>query len=114
MVCAPANCRLLTRIQQMAKRSLSRLLWIFSLFLSSSAWSAEKVPAALMIAAHNEVRSQHGLPPMKWSASLAKDAASWADHLAEQGCAMKHAQGTHQGENLFWASPVKWSDGRRE
>jgi pathogenesis-related protein 1 len=88
---------------------------ILVLLFAATAFGAEKVPSGPMVAAHNKVRSQHGLPPMKWSPSLAKSAATWADHLAdEQNCKMRHAKETGQGENLFWASAVSWSDGRKE
>lgn len=73
---------------------------------------ADVVAAEPMLSAHNLVRSRHGLPLLRWSERLAEDAADWADHLAEQeSCRMSHStQG--QGENLYWASPVRWSDGR--
>ncbi|WP_303903212.1 CAP domain-containing protein [Thiohalomonas denitrificans] len=65
-----------------------------------------------MLSEHNAIRSQHELPPLRWSPSLAEDAAAWADHLAEQeSCRMVHGE-SGQGENLFWASPRRWSDGR--
>ncbi len=91
------------------------LLPILTLLFSAAVSAAQMVPAAAMLAAHNKVRSQHGLPPLSWSTSLAKNAGLWANHLAkEQGCRMQHAKGTGQGENLFWASAATWSDGRRE
>jgi uncharacterized protein YkwD len=68
-----------------------------------------------MLAAHNKVRSQHHVPPMSWSDSLARDAAKWADHLAKDlGCQMHHTTAGGEGENLYWASARTWSDGRRD
>ncbi len=96
------------------KKFLSLLT--ISLFLVSVACIAgESVNGVRMLAAHNQVRIRHRIPPMYWSPSLAKAAAGWAQHLAlQRGCAMQHVQGTGQGENLFWASAVTWSDGRRD
>lgn len=70
---------------------------------------------------HNTIRSQLGLPPLRWSNKLVKYAKQWADHQAQtQNCAITHRprdDGPYkqvQGENLFWASPRRWSDGRNE
>lgn len=70
---------------------------------------------------HNSVRSQLGLPPLRWSNTLVKYARQWADHQAQtQNCSMvhrPHGSGPYKqvhGENLFWASPKRWSDGRSE
>jgi hypothetical protein len=79
-------------------------------------------PPALMrpmLEAHNSVRSGLGLPPLGWSAGLASYAQQWADHLAATGCRMAHrshrgAAVLEVGENLYWASPRRWSDGRVE
>ena len=70
--------------------------------------------------AHNRVRSKHNLPPLAWSDSLASYAQEWANQLADaKGCQMEHRPNGGQfkqlhGENLYWASPKIWSDGRRE
>jgi len=73
------------------------------------------------VAAHNKVRRAHGLNPLRWSNSLAAYAQEWADHLANtNNCQMRHRpqnagrfQQKH-GENLWWASPRRWSDGMTE
>jgi pathogenesis-related protein 1 len=65
-----------------------------------------------MLRAHNQVRSLVDVGPLRWSAPLAVSASRWASHLARSnGCAMKHGA---PGENLYWASPLTWSDGRSE
>ena len=70
--------------------------------------------------AHNRIRNQHNLAPMKWSASLASYAQEWASQLASaNNCQMKHRPNSgafkqRYGENLYWASPTTWSDGRKE
>jgi uncharacterized protein YkwD len=46
--------------------------------------AAQPLPAEPMLAAHNAVRADVGVPPLSWSPSLAGDAAAWADTLAER------------------------------
>lgn len=55
--------------------------------------------AAGIVAAHNLVRAQHCVPPLRWSDDLAASAQAWADHLAASGCAFEHSNSGH-GENL--------------
>lgn len=77
--------------------------------------AADRVSPAAMVAAHNDVRVELKLPVLRWSDRLAEDAGRWADELAQKrGCKMEHAGVEGQGENLYWASPLLWSDGRRE
>ncbi|MGV6808915.1 MAG: CAP domain-containing protein [bacterium] len=70
-----------------------------------------------LTAAHNRIRQPLGLPALVWSNHLAAHAQEWADYLADkQQCAMEHRpnEGQYQriyGENLFWASPRRWSNG---
>ena len=47
-----------------------------------------------MLNAHNAARAKHGVPPLSWSASLAKAAQAWADR-----CVFEHSS-TNYGENL--------------
>jgi len=73
-----------------------------------------------MLVGHNAFRTPLGLPALHWSPSLAAYAQEWADYLAnEQGCRMRHRSelGREQGqygENLFWSSARRWTDGRVE
>jgi pathogenesis-related protein 1 len=79
-------------------------------------------PAAMqgMLATHNQVRASVGVPPLQWSGQMAAYAQQWAEHLAvNNGCKMQHrshanANPLQAGENLYWASPLRWSDGRIE
>lgn len=79
-------------------------------------------PAAMqgMLATHNQVRASVGVPPLQWSGQMAAYAQQWADYLAvNNGCEMQHRSHAHAnplsvGENLFWGSPLRWSDGRIE
>lgn len=83
---------------------------------------ADNVPAAMqgMLATHNRVRAAVGVPPLRWSGTMAAYAQQWAEHLAAHNhCTMQHrsrAQANYLkvGENLYWASPLRWSDGRIE
>ncbi|MEZ5537125.1 MAG: CAP domain-containing protein [Thiolinea sp.] len=73
-----------------------------------------------MLVTHNQVRGRLGLPPLSWSGELTAYSQDWANYLAGgNSCRMRHrshAGKNHRnfGENLFWASPVSWSDGRSE
>ncbi|MEZ5477454.1 MAG: CAP domain-containing protein [Thiolinea sp.] len=73
-----------------------------------------------MLAAHNQVRASHRLPALRWSRPLADFATQWAGHLAQRNaCQMRHRPQAqlaayNYGENLFWMSPLSWSDGRVE
>lgn len=67
-----------------------------------------------LVATHNKWRKQVGVPPLRWSSALAKDAQAWAEALSKKNCRMRHAKQQRYGENIFWASAQRWSDGRRE
>lgn len=57
---------------------------------------------AAILSAHNQYRTELGLPPLVWSDALASDAQEWADYLASLGGEeLKHAENTGQGENLW-------------
>ncbi|MGI5125322.1 CAP domain-containing protein [Pseudonocardia sp. CA-107938] len=58
-----------------------------------------------MLAKHNAARADVGVAALAWDAGLAADAQAWADHLGRDlGGKLQHAQGTGQGENLYWNS----------
>ena len=59
--------------------------------------------ANTILETHNNERAAVGSPALKWSDSLAADAKSWAEHLAQLG-KLEHATGTGQGENLSYRS----------
>lgn len=65
-----------------------------------------------MVAGHNQWRHEVGVPDLIWSTSLALSAQSWADYLKNnQGCTLEHSMSMDKGENLYWASAIKYSDG---
>ena len=92
--------------------------WLFLLGLLASAVPtlAQDFDQDEMVAEHNRWRRASGVPPLSYSDDLADSAQEWADHLAENnGCRMMHSHsGGQYGENIYWASPELWSDGRRE
>ncbi len=49
---------------------------------------------------HNDARAAVGVPPLKWSASLARYAQEWADQLAKPGVEFDHRDQQEYGENL--------------
>ena len=90
------------------------LLW--GLLLGATVAQAQGVDAQAIVAAHNRWRAQVGVGALSHSPELAASAQAWADTLKQTNrCRMRHSdpQGRY-GENLFWASAVVWSDGRRE
>lgn len=65
-----------------------------------------------MVTAHNTWRTEAGTAPLKWSDKLADSAQAWANTLkTTQACKMVHSHTAGLGENLFWASPLNYSDG---
>lgn len=54
-----------------------------------------------ILAHHNKVRADVGVGPLRWDDGLAAYAQQWADHLAANGCRMKHRQPNVYGENLY-------------
>lgn len=98
---------------------LSRLL--FALLLAAAAPAlAEERPADQRplfpaeqewLAEHNEARAAVGLPPLRWSHDLRRDARDWAEDLARRR-AFQHSpdqlrQG--QGENLWMGTRERFA-----
>ena len=69
-----------------------------------------------MLDTHNQWRAKVGTPALIYSSELAASSQRWADHLkAANQCKMQHSkQDANYGENLYWASAIRWSDGKRE
>jgi len=59
---------------------------------------------------HNSCRAEVQSPPLTWSASLAADAAKWAQHLLKGGKG-EHDQSIRglEGENLWWGTAGAYS-----
>lgn len=68
-----------------------------------------------ILRAHNRWRSAENVSALHWSSALADNAQDYADTLKKgEACEPKHSQSTDFGENLFWASPIIFSDGTAE
>lgn len=83
----------------------------------SHAMAAEHLDTQAILAEHNELRAEAGVTePLHYSPALAKSAQRWADHLKNKhACQLQHSDTKGRyGENLYWASPLIWSDGHRE
>lgn len=92
---------------------------LFLLLFSSVSTQAQTVPvstgsllsqqeAQAALDVHNKARNDVKVTPLSWSSELATFAQAWANHLAENGCTMKHrpASGSwaqQYGENIYWA-----------
>jgi pathogenesis-related protein 1 len=94
---------------------VKRLALICCLFPALSAQALD-LNKDEMVAAHNRWRKTVGAPPLTYSAELAKSAQAWANHLKQSNqCKMQHSKPDgNYGENLYWASAIEWSNGRRE
>ncbi|KAJ8324546.1 hypothetical protein O5D80_006791 [Batrachochytrium dendrobatidis] len=57
---------------------------------------------------HNHYRALAGLPPLKWSDTLAAASQTWANHLASTN-RFEHSHGKvgKYGENLYWTTNNK-------
>lgn len=94
----------------------SRIL--LSMVLSSmmtSVYAAPNLTAeeqAEVVTAHNKWRTEVAAPAIVWSTTLAETAQAYADKLKDtQACKLVHSQAPGLGENLYWASALKYSNG---
>jgi pathogenesis-related protein 1 len=72
---------------------------------------------AAFISAHSKWRGDAGVKEkLAYSRELETSAQAWADKLKQDNqCKMQHSEPEGKyGENLYWASALKWSDGRLE
>jgi pathogenesis-related protein 1 len=93
-----------------------KLLVCLTLMLAAPWAHAARPDEAAMVTAHNKWRAAVGVPPLHYSPALEASAQAWAEHLqARNRCQPQHsAPHGKYGENLYWASAIRWSDGRRE
>lgn len=63
---------------------------------------------AELLAAHNRVRAQHGLPNLTWSNEMASLAQDWANQMTRTG-RFEHRSNSGYGENLFWGRGKDYS-----
>lgn len=90
---------------QLATRSIMSLVLLSSTPLLTGAMAPTADFDERVLAAHNVERAAAGVPPLKWSDQLARDARTWADQLAASG-RFEHSPDEPgrdvEGENL-WA-----------
>ncbi len=89
---------------------------------------AAQIESDEILEAHNEWRALHRVAPLSWSDELAQYAQAWAETLVTRhpGLLLHSEDGNgvrpeaHRlgyggwGENLYWGSAIRMSDGRRE
>ena len=61
-----------------------------------------------LLSAHNKYRAEVGVPPLKWSDDLAKQAQEWADYLAAN-LLFQHSGVIDQGENIWMGTSHAYS-----
>jgi pathogenesis-related protein 1 len=87
-------------------------LWLAGWTGLAGAAALDAVQGREVLAAHNRWRTRVGVPPLVWSEALAQSSARWAAQLDQGGqCRMEHSDAPDLGENLYWASPIRWSTG---
>ncbi len=86
------------------------------LVFATAGANAGEVDRAAMVSAHNKWRAEVGVGKLSYSPELEASAQAWADNLKKtNACRMRHSKPDGRyGENLYWASAIIWSDGRRE
>ncbi|MHB8709925.1 MAG: CAP domain-containing protein [Desulfuromonadales bacterium] len=91
---------------------------VCAIVLPAAALAMEPHQQREIVNAHNRWRAAVGVPDLVWSERLAAQASTWANRLKERSaCAPRHNPDNARkwiGENIFWASPAIWSDGRKE
>lgn len=94
---------------------LSKAILLAATLASINLYAADFDPAAF-VSAHNKWRAEVGVAEkLSYSPELAASAQAWANRLKQGNqCRMKHSAANGYGENLYWASALNWSDGRKE
>lgn len=93
----------------------STIFFLVAALVNSPAVAAD-FDSAVFISAHNKWRAEVGVKEkLSYSPELAASAQAWANKLKQGNqCRMKHSAAHGYGENLYWASALNWSDGRKE
>jgi len=90
---------------------------ILAAVLVSSPAYGRDFDRSAFVTAHNDWRAKVGVKEkLAYSVPLEKSAQAWADTLKKtNNCQMRHSNSDGSyGENLYWASAINWSDGRKE
>ena len=81
---------------------------------TSSSGAVPPTESVALLSAHNQWRAKVGVPELQWSDKLAGMARQWAEQLAASNCDHRHSGKAGYGENIYFASPVTWSNGSTE
>lgn len=81
---------------------MSNLRWLLPLLTSFAAYANQSaVSPAEVLAAHNQLRHEVGVPPLRYSHPLVQSAQAWANHLKRsRACQAEYSSGT-LGENVY-------------
>lgn len=91
------------------------IIAIICTILGTNSYALSSYEKNNILSAHNSVRAQHGLPNLQWSNELSENAKQWVGRLAgERGCKMVHSCIPGLGENLYWCSPMVYTQTRKE
>lgn len=103
-------------VEVMQARQLGVKAMVVAMLMAASNAHAGGIDRAAIVKAHNKWRAEVGVGKLSYSPELEASAQVWADNLKQTNhCQMRHSDpGGKYGENLYWASAVMWSDGRRE
>lgn len=95
---------------------LNKTIFLAAILTSINTFAAVLDPDAF-VSAHNKWRAEAGVSEkLSYSPELAASAQAWANKLEQNNqCKMRHSEpGGKYGENIYWASAINWSDGRKE
>lgn len=91
------------------------IIAIICIIFGTNSYALQMSEINKILSAHNAIRAEHGLVELKWSDDLSENATQWVGKLAsERGCKMAHSYISGLGENLFWSSPLVYTQSRRE
>lgn len=97
-------------------KPISSTILFIATMATFSVYAGDFEPEAF-ITAHNKWRAEVGVvEKLSYSPALSVSAQAWADKLKQTNrCQMRHSKSEGKyGENLYWASAMNWSDGRKE
>ena len=97
-------------------KSIKAIVLSAVLVLGTACAHAGEVDRDAIVAAHNKWRAKVGVGKLSYSPELETSAQAWANNLKKTNhCQMRHSKPEGKyGENLYWASALVWTDGRRE
>ncbi|CAM0953417.1 unnamed protein product [Alopecurus aequalis] len=93
--------------KQDAEKFAKALAKGFRSFATGGGRGKYKLMAKEFLDAHNRVRSQYGVPPLRWSGKLARYARRWSS-ARRYDCVMMHSENSPYGENVFQGSGRDW------